>query len=183
MILILALHFFRKNLTNRKESDFLPLVKNGVSESVNLMKTNLLFIMFSLLFWSLSFTFAQEDHEKKDSDKVKDPTEMSENLRKALEGETPSVRPATVEKTEAVVTEIKPPKIPQLQLKAKMLVPGRAGLAFLEIDQQLYMVTEGDILTQSSKESPQPVTLHIKEISAQKVEIFLEPFQKVLVLR
>lgn len=125
-----------------------------------------------------------QEEEKNPPKEYKDPTEFSPSLKKALEAPKKNEVPIPTTAEKSVIVEVKEATIPVIRLKAKMILKDRPGLAMIEVDQQLLIVTDGDTFTlPPKKENEKPFIFHIKEVSLNKVELTFDGHTEGIILR
>jgi hypothetical protein len=149
------------------------------------------FTFFLLIFSFLTLLTAQENEEKEEKEeplkkekilKIKDPTEMSDTLRKALEPEKEkSLIPSTTLPSNLTPVKEKPIQLPVIKLKAKVIFKNQPGMALLEVDQQILLVRPEDTFVAKVPNQPDVfLTVKVEEISGSKIELSFDLVDKTL---
>ena len=106
---------------------------------------------------------------------LRDPTEMSPNFRQALRGVRPTENSSNSAQDNAF------PKMPEINLAAKILSKKNTPSVILKVNDQSLHVTEGK--SASIVDNHQVIEIRVDEIKKTHVSIFVLPHNKQLILQ
>ena len=110
---------------------------------------------------------------------IRDPTAMSHNFRRALQGISSQSNNIETGVKKDDGTTLRALGIPEIELVAKVFNSDGTGTVVLRANGKIFHFEEGDQISRVIDD--QIVTLHVQEISKNTVRLLIMPFNKYLI--